>query len=476
MKISGRWNHLLLALFFVLAPAWAEDGSSAKDLNRSAVAIIHNFESTYGGHVGVSTQVLKSGKVPLNYNGTKPFIPASNMKVVTTAVALETLGRDYRFETRLYGPGTTDDGVVKGNLVLKGAGDPTFFPPFVKSATSPFQGMATALTRSGIRRVDGDLIIDDSDFDRHFIANSYHDRYLLDSYAAPVGGLGVNRNVATVVLGPNGMSVEPSSGSLQLVNDVKLGGYNQIWAERPRGTDKVIVHGVAQPGATVTTTLTVNDPVRFAGSAFYRILQKNGISFTGSWKTVEEGKPADLKGMILLAKHRSPRLKELIEQTNTHSDNLLAQHIFRRLGATVVGFGNVQNSEAVIRDFFKRHNISDVGLKMVDGSGLSETDRIAPYQMVHVLKAMWQSENGQDFIDSLPCPGEGTMRSRLGGYSVRAKTGTLNNHSALSGYVVTAYGETVGFSILVNDVKDTWPAMELQDRLVSLIAGWNKPL
>lgn len=477
MKISDRCHYFVFAFFFLLAPAWANDNPSGKDFNRSAVEIIKNFETSHGGKVGVSTQILKSGKVPLTYNGAKPFIPASNLKMVTTAVALEVLGQDFRFETRLYGPGLSKDGVMKGDLVLKGAGDPTFYPPFVKSATEPFEGMANALKRSGVRRVDGGLIIDDSEFDRHFIANSYHDRYLLDGYAAPVGGLGVNRNVATVTVGPQGITVEPNSGSLQLVNDVKLGSHNQIWAERPRGTDKVIVHGVMLPGSTVTTTLTVNDPVRFAGSTFYRVLEKAGVSFDGGWKTVQEGKPADLRGKILLAKHRSPRLRELVDQTNVESDNLLAQHIFRRLGASVVGFGNVQNSEAVVRSFFKKNKISDDGMKMVDGSGLSEKNRIAPYQMVHLLKIMWQDKKkGQAFIDSLPGPGEGTMRGRLGGAVVRAKTGTLNNHSGLSGYVVTAYGETVGFSILVNDVDQTWPAVELQDRLVMLLAAWDRPL
>lgn len=476
MKNPARVLSCLLALVLLVAPALAKEKPTGKDFNRSALQLIKSFEATYGGKVGVSTQVLKTGKIPLTYNGTSPLIPASNLKLVTTAAALDTLGEDFRFETRLYGPSKVEDGVVNGDLVLKGGGDPTFFPPFVKNPTSPFKNMAQVLRRNGIRRVNGELVIDDSDYDRHFISGSYHDRYLLDSYAAPVGGLGVNRNVATVSVGPKGMFVEPSSGSLQLVNDVKLGGYNQIWAERPRGTDKVIVHGVAQPGKTVQTTLTVNDPVRFAGSTFYRILERAGVDFSGGWTTVKEGQPADLRGKVLLAKHRSPRLKELIERTNTESDNVLAQHIFRRMGASLVGFGSAKNSEAVIRDFFKRNNINDAGLKMVDGSGLSEKNRIAPYQVVHVLRTMWGHDQGQLFIDSLPGPGEGTMRSRLGGALVRAKTGTLNNHSGLSGYVVTAYGETIGFSILVNDVKSTWPAVELQNKLVGLLASWDKPL
>jgi serine-type D-Ala-D-Ala carboxypeptidase/endopeptidase (penicillin-binding protein 4) len=476
MKTITRILLFFSLVFFLSPSAIAENEPSSKEFNAAAAQLVRDFEARHGAKVGVSTQVLKSGKVPFTFNGATPMIPASNLKVVTTAVALDALGEDFRFETRLYGPGASDNGVVQGDIVLKAAGDPTFFPPFVESSVSPFESMATALRRNGIRKVTGDLVIDDSDFDRDFIAKSYHNRYLLDSYAAPVGGLGLNRNVVTVSVGPKGMFVEPSTGSLQLSNDVTLGGYDQIWAERPRGTDKIMVHGVARPGSTVQTTLTVNDPVRFAGSAFFRILEKSGVDFEGQWRTVEVGQPASLKGKVLLARHRSPKLGELVSRTNVESDNLLAQHIFRRLGASMVGFGSVRNSEAVVRDFFKKNHISDVGLKMVDGSGLSEKNRIAPYQLVYLLKAMWDNDHGQRFIDSLPSPGEGTLRQRLGGAVVRAKTGTLNGHTGLTGYVVTAYGETVGFSILVNNIESTWSGMELQDQLVAMLARWDKPL
>lgn len=478
MKTLLHSTALALCLL-LLAPAALAQGKgsgTSKDLNAAANRLVQDFQGRYGGQVGVSTQVLKSGKVPYAHRGTKPMIPASNLKLVTTAVALDVLGSDFRFETRLYGPSSVIKGEMKGDLVLKGGGDPTFFAPYVRSSTSPFKDMTRALRRNGVERVSGNLVIDDSDFDREFISKSYHDRYLLDSYAAPVGGLGVNRNVVTVSVGPKGLTVEPDSGSLKLINKVKKGSYNQIWAERPRGTDKIIVHGVAKPGKAVQTTLTVNDPVRFAGSTFFRLLEKSGVDFGGDWRTVAEGQAAPLAGKVLIARHRSPKLGELVNQTNVKSDNVLAQHIFRRLGASVVGFGNVKNSEAVVKEFFQRHEISDAGFTMTDGSGLSEKNRVAPYQIVHLLKTMWSHKDGQLFIDSMPAPGEGTLRSRLGGTLVRAKTGTLNNHSGLSGYVVTAYGETVGFSIMVNDVQQTWPAVELQDKLVSLIARWDRPL
>ncbi len=467
---------LVFLLMFLMGPVWAQSGGGRRDLQASLEAMVKSFEAQHGGKVGVSTLVFKNGKVPYSYRGTRPMVPASNLKLVTTAVATERLGPDFRFETRLYGPGVHNGGVAQGDLVLKGGGDPSFYAPYVASPVEPLQEFARAVKNAGIKKLDGNLIVDDSEFDRNFISDTHLERYRLEAYAAPVGGLSLNRNVVTLNVSLGGISTDPPTGSLEFVNKVTPGGYDQVWVERPRGTDRIIVNGVVRPGSSVSTTLTINDPVRFTGSAFYRTLNKAGVQLNGKWKTVAEGKPASLAGKVMLARHRSPRLKELIRETNVESDNVLAEHIFRRLGASATGYGSARNSEAVVRDFFAKNAIDDQGLKMFDGCGLSESNRISPFQLVRVLHAMWGHRHGQVYIDSLPAPGEGTLQSRLGGALVRAKTGTLNNHTGLTGYVVTGYGQTVGFSILVNDVKETWPAVELQDRIVSLLAGWGQPL
>lgn len=471
----ARCLGFLFVVFLLSGPTLGQN-APRRNLQATINAMVKGFEAQHGGKVGISTLVFKTGKVAYSYHGTTPMVPASNLKLVTTAVATDRLGPDYRFETRLYGPSTQTGGVANGDLVLKGGGDPSFYAPYVASSLEPLQEFARAVKNAGITKVTGNLIIDDSDFDRNFISDTHLERYRLEAYAAPVGGLSLNRNVVTLNVSLNGISTEPSTGSLEFVNKVTAGGYDQVWVERPRGTDRVIVNGVVRPGSSVSTTLTIHDPVRFTGSAFFRTLAKAGVQMAGKWMTVSEGKPAALGGKVMLARHRSPRLKELIRETNVESDNVLAEHIFRRLGASAVGFGSARNSEAVVRDFFAKNNIDDRGLKMFDGCGLSESDRISPFQLVRVLYAMWGHRNAQLYIDSLPAPGEGTMQSRLGGALVRAKTGTLNNHTGLTGYVVTSYGQTVGFSILVNDVKEVWPAVDLQDRIVSLLSGWNQPL
>lgn len=465
----------LFLTFVLAAPAWAQ-GGPRRDAQTAINALVKDFEARFPkAKVGVSSMVFKTGKVVYSHNGTKAMIPASNLKTVTTAVAIDRLGPGFRFETKLYGP-EAKGGTAVGDLVLKGGGDPSFFPPYTATALEPLQELARALRQNGIRKVEGNLIVDDSDFDREFISSTHLERYRLDAYAAPFGGLSLNRNVVTLNVSLNGVTTDPPTGSLEFVNKVTAGGYDEVWVERPRGADRIVVNGVVRPGSTVSTTLTIHDPVRFTGSAFYRVLQKSGITLTGKWKTVPLGKPASLAGKVLLGRHRSPVLKELVRRTNVESDNLLAEHIFRRLGASSVGFGSARNSEAVVRDFFVKNGIDDTGLKMVDGCGLSEANRISPFQLVRVLYTMWGHHDGQLYIDSLPAPSEGTMQGRLGGSLVRAKTGTLNNHTGLSGYVVTAYGQTVGFSILVNDMAEVWPAVDLQDKIVSILAGQSQAL
>lgn len=466
-----------LFLFLTLSSAALAQGEPRRDAQQAINALVKDFQTRFPkAKVGVSSMVLKTGKVVYSHDGTKPMIPASNLKTVSTAVALDRLGSDFRFETKLYGPAKAQSGTAVGDLVLKAGGDPTFFPPYTATALEPLQEFARALKQNGISKVQGDLIIDDSDYDREYLPKSHLERYRLDAYAAPFGGLSLNRNVVTLNVSLNGVTTEPSTGSLQLVNKVSAGGYDEVWVERPRGSDRIVINGVVRPGSTVSTTLTIHDPVRFTGSALFRVLGKAGISLSGKWVTVPLGKPASLSGKVLLARHRSPLLKDLIRRTNVESDNLLAESLFRRLGASVVGMGSARNSEAVVRDFFVKNGIDDTGLKMVDGSGLSEANRISPFQLVRLFRVMWAHPNGQTFIDSLPAPSEGTLEGRLGGSLVRAKTGTLNNHTGLSGYVVTAYGQTVGFSVLVNDMEQVWPAVDLQDKIVSVLANQAQAL
>ncbi|MEW6284004.1 MAG: D-alanyl-D-alanine carboxypeptidase/D-alanyl-D-alanine-endopeptidase, partial [Candidatus Eremiobacterota bacterium] len=428
------------------------------------------------GRCGIYIKVVKTNRVIYNERGDVPMIPASNQKVLTTAAALDMLGPDFRYQTELLGPPADSSGVISGHLYLRGSGDPSFCEPYNSPATEPFRFFIRQLRKDGIKAVVGDVVADDSAFDREFRGQGWFERYLLDDYAAGVSALSVNANLVEVIVSSDKVQLNPSTSTVKIVNKLKQGGYSEVYVQRAPGSDVVTVGGVIAPGHVVRRLITVDNPSLFSAGVFSRLLEKGGIHHRGGVRLIDPaGEAARLNELKVYARFYSPRLVELVAQINKESDNVFAQHLFKTLGERHRGRGTASNAEAAVLDFMARSGIDSNGVKMVDGSGLSVLNRVSPRQMVGVLQAMWRHPHAQTFIDTLPAGGEGTLRYRLSGLTVRAKTGTLAGHSALSGYVVSAYGQTVAFSVIVNDVEGTWSAVDLQDRVVQTLAAWQAP-
>ncbi len=467
---------LSLSLFQVGAATPPPKPANANELKMRIYQQIRNSSAFQSGQVGVYVQVLKTGRVVYSENALKPMIPASNLKVVTTAAAIDLLGPDFRYDTELRGGPADGNGVLHGNLYLRGQGDPTLCLPYV-NPTSPWRFFAKNLRDKGITNVDGDLVGDDSAFDREYIGQGWFERYLLDSYAAPVGALSLNCNVVELTITSDGVKTEPNSPGFQYQRLYKAGSYDECWITRDRTSDVTVVRGSVAPGSVIKRTVTVGNPGTFTLGSFLNILKASNISISGKTRLVNLGNEvARSTSAPLIARYQSPRLKDIIAQVNKESDNVFAQHVFKTIGYKSRGQGTAANGESAVRDFLRKHNVDDTGLVMVDGSGLSTTDRITPRQLVGVVEIMWRHKHGQSYVDSLPTGGEGTLTSRLGGLTLRAKTGTLDEHSALTGYLVSAYGQTLGFSILVNNVPQTWSGVELEDKILHTLAAWDQPL
>ena len=466
-----------LLLLLACGAAFASPGpirASADNLKRQISAILDANPTPRSGQ-GVFIKVLDTGRVLYSRRGTTPMVPASNQKVLTTAAALDRLGPDFRYRTELVGPAPDAQGVVRGDLYLRGSGDPTLTPPYSQPAVEPFRFFAQQLKARGVRQVTGDVVADDSAFDREFLAQGWLERYRLDSYAAPVAGLSLNGNVVEVVVTSDGIRTEPSTSGIQFVNQLGSGG--EVVLDRAPGTDTITVRGSVAPGQVVRRSLTVDNPPRFAAGAFQQVLREAGIPQQGGIRLIRPvGEPALLAGMATYARYESPALPDLLHQINRESDNLFAQHLFKALGERFGGRGSAATGQAAVLDFFRRHGIDGKGLKMVDGCGLSPLDRVTPAQIVGVLEAMARHPQRDVFWDSLPTGGQGTLTYRLAGLKVRAKTGTLATDSSLSGYVISANGQTVAFSVLFNGVEGIWSAVEAQDRIVNLLASWPEPL
>lgn len=449
--------------------------ANANELKQRIYQMVHNSPASQG-KVGVYVQVLKTGRVVYSENALTPMVPASNLKVVTTAAALDLLGPDFRYVTELRGGAPDSQGVLHDNLYLRGQGDPTLCLPYV-SPTAPWKFFARHLQTKGIRSVEGDLVGDDSAFDREYRGKGWFERYLLDSYAAPVSALSLNNNVVELTITSQGVRCDPPSLGFPLRKEYSEGGYEECWITRDPASEVTCVKGTVTSGSAIKRSITVANPGLFTMGSLAGVLQSSGISIKGKTRLIQlSGEVARSQAAPIIARYQSPKLKDIIAQVNKESDNVFAQHVFKTLGYRSRGIGTASNSEAAVKEFLQRRGVDVTGLTMVDGSGLSTLDRISPRQLVGVVEAMWRHPHGQVFVDSLPTGGEGTLRSRLGGLTVRAKTGTLDEHSSLTGYLVSAYGQTLGFSILVNDTQSTWAAVELEDRILHLLASWDQPL
>jgi D-alanyl-D-alanine carboxypeptidase/D-alanyl-D-alanine-endopeptidase (penicillin-binding protein 4) len=448
--------------------------ANANELKQRIYQMIRNSPASQRGQVGVYVQVLKTGRVVYSENGIKPMVPASNLKVVTTAAAFDLLGPDFRYVTELRGGAPDAQGVLHGDIYLKGSGDPTMCLPYV-NPTAPWKFFVKHLKEKGIRTIQGDLVGDDSAFDREYLGQGWFDRYLLDSYAAPISALSLNSNVVELTITNQGVRLDPPSGGFQLQKQYRDGGYEECWITRERNSEVTAVKGTVPAGSVIKRTVTVANPGMYTLGSLASTLKSNGIAIKGRSRLISlGGEVGRCRATPLIAQYKSPRLKDIAAQVNKESDNVFAGHLFKTLGEHSRGQGTAANSEAAVRDFLRKHKISDEGLVMVDGSGLSTSNRISPRQLVGVVEIMWRHGHGQAFVDSLPTGGEGTLTSRLGGLVVRAKTGTLEEHSALTGYLVSAYGQTLGFSILVNNVDETWYGVELEDKILHTLAAWDQ--
>ncbi len=196
--------------------------ANANELKQRIYQMIRNSAAAQNGKVGVYIQVLKTGRVVYSENALKPMIPASNLKVVTTAAALDLLGPDFRYLTELRGGAADAQGVLHGDLYLKGQGDPTMCLPYV-APTAPWKFFVKNLKDKGVRRIEGDLVGDDSAFDREYIGQGWFDRYLLDSYAAPVSALSLNSNVVELTITSQGVRCDPPSSGFSLLKQFVTG-------------------------------------------------------------------------------------------------------------------------------------------------------------------------------------------------------------------------------------------------------------
>jgi len=436
-----------------------------------------------GGVQGIVVESLADGAVWYERNRALFFMPASNQKLLTSAAALALLGPSWRFRTEaLRPPGAARHGVLDGPLWLRGSGDPTLDVPHLDA-------LARAVRRAGIVRVRGGVIADDTLFDKQPYGDGWSWNYLSDYYAAPVRALNFAANVVRVLVRPGASAgaaprvrVEPEGSGLRVVVRARTrppGAARTLAVTRPLGRDVILVEGglpLDAPAVSAPMLATVQDPARFAARVFAACLRRAGVRVDGGVRLARTPPTARP-----VAVHASATLAELLPRMNKPSDNLIAEALFKTLGARHSRTGSFAGGCAAVRAWLDSVGVPAAEVDMADGSGLSRLNGVTPNALARLLRLMCDRPEGELWIASLAVAGvDGTLRNRMKGTAaagnVRAKTGYVGYVSSLSGYVTTASGEPLLFVILMNNHRTTNAvARGVQDRLAAYLAGYRPP-
>jgi len=484
----------------VKTPA-VEPAAALREL-RADLHTIFNSPINERGVWAVDIRSVDSGERLFELNSGRLMMPASNMKILTLAVAAESLGWDYRFETTLEARGSVASGVLHGDLIVKSNGDPTMNTREGRGAMV-FDEWARALHAAGIDSVAGRIIGDDQAFDDEWIGAGWAWDYLQYDYAAPVGALEYNEDFATLTIAPASDSggspiVQLQSGSgLELINHAMTGpagSANTIDYRRHLERPLLEVTGsIPLGGSTDTRSVAVVNPTIFYAQSLKSELSARGIAISGpavdfddvaaefasTAHTTEHGEGAPTSTMV--AKTESPPLRDMATVLMKVSQNLYAETLLKAVGAVQGGLGTTEGGRITVRKTLSDWGITSDSYVMYDGSGLSRYNYITPGTVVDVLLHLYKDSRHRDaFLSTLPIAGkDGTIATRMRGTRAEgnaiAKTGSISNARSLSGFVKTRDGETIVFSILANDfVIPSSTITRMADLAVESLANFTR--
>lgn len=456
------------------------------------------------GSIGVKVTSLASGKVIFENDAEKYFMPASNMKNFTVAAALERLGPDHRFVTSVYVPAPpSSDGVVTGDLRVFGRGDVSMSTRF-NGADDPMSSLDTLVEKiiaAGVKEVTGSIVGDDSYFRGFAIPGGWEWDDLQWSYGAEVSSLPLNDSVITLSVrpGPTGYSctvkMTPYNPVMRVMNQcttTSSGAPRTLKIQKRLDQNLIEITGTLPVGNNGFSGLvSVSRPAEmFAALLRLRLIEK-GVKVTGGHR-YEKRPDGSLPTGVELVKLESAPMSAIAAQTMKPSQNMYTETLLWTLGeaernATIAPGGGATVSTAdsadlgiaSVKKFLTGIGVAPDGIIQYDGSGLSRHNLITPSAVTQLYTYMAkQSRYSQAWRDSLTIGGiDGTLRNRFRGTrannNVRGKTGTIDQVSALSGYVKTAAGEELVFSMVVNGVAQTSTRVGLIDEMVNHLANFT---
>ncbi|QDG50942.1 D-alanyl-D-alanine carboxypeptidase/D-alanyl-D-alanine-endopeptidase [Persicimonas caeni] len=432
------------------------------------------------GKVGIHAVDVATGQVLHSQGADEPMNPASNMKLITSAAALDKFGPQYTFGTKLMAK-EVDDGTIKGSLYVKGNGEAFLLHEDVLD-------WAGQLRQKGIEKIEGDIVIDDTAFNAAYLPPGFEQKNEDASYRSPIGAVSVNFNAVTAIVEPAGKAGEkpevrmyPPNEHVEIVNQATTyeGRRRRIGVKSvptEEGTKLVITGKIGtQASPYRSRRKRIDNPPAFAGSVLANSLEMVGIAFDGEVKTGQAPDGADV-----VVSHNSQPLSYVVLAMNKWSNNFMAEQVMRTLGGDDQTASTWDAARQEATAFLKKAGIDTSTVTIHNGSGLYDGNLVSPKQFVQLLRYMSSHKWAPEYMTSLAVAGvDGTLERRMTGEqttaNVRGKTGTLNEVSALSGYLRTESGRLVAFSVLFNDPpKRAWRYRPVQDRIVEAIAGFDE--
>jgi serine-type D-Ala-D-Ala carboxypeptidase/endopeptidase (penicillin-binding protein 4) len=417
-----------------------------------------------GGALGAELDDVTSGAVLGSVSANTPENPASNQKILTTAAVLHHFGAEYRFKTSICG---VRAGESVPQLVLRGSGDPSL-------STEDLQELAKGLVQAGVKHV-GDVLLDQSFFDAHYLPPAFEQQpEEWAAFRAPVSAVSLNRNVTTLNVAPTetGQAARvwfDPEGFVDVTGTVRTDALRYTRrGEKIERTQNVkltlkesgnrlaaLVAGGIQPNsAAFHWSRRVEDPTLLAGYGLKSVLAAEGIPVSGKIAVGGEGEQTEL------AVHQSQPLREILPELGKDSDNFYAETLLKDLGAKIKGApGTSANGATVVLDYLREIEALDSGTRITNGSGLFDANRISAHTLVKTLRSAYRDPAMSNvFVAQLAVGGvDGTLKHRFSAFkkqrSIHAKTGTLDNVIALSGYATRPDGSSpVAFSLIVTGI------------------------
>ncbi len=441
---------------------------------------------------GVEVLSLDRGELLFEHNPICLYMPASNNKILTSAAALVRLGPEYRFETGVWMGGGISEGILKGDLLITGAGDPSIAARFhAGDPFAVFKEWAAHLKEKGIGRIEGELIGADLAFDPKTLGRGWNWDDLAYGYAAPVTSLQFNENLMTAVITPadtvgKAASVRVAPLTDYMAVDCRVltgppGSESTIEIRRAEVGESIVLLGsVPLGGEAVTQRIAVRDPTLFFMRALKQTLQAEGVDVSGCLIKKAPRSENFTTGLTLLFPHRSVPLASILNPLLKVSQNLYAETMSRALAIAAGREGSFKDGRDIVEETLGGMAIQRGTYLYADGSGLSRLNLVSADLLVRIFRFMYRHRYFSQFYDSLPIAGvDGTIAERMKGTraenNARAKTGSLAGVRSLSGYVRTADGEMLAFAMIANNFLASTKAAEyVQDAAVERLANFTR--